>query len=177
MLTHDYKLPSRIAGNLRARKYGACVEELRALAEGDNYAARIALADIYLRGGDGIQKDYREALRWLKTIRVNADDTGLAASMLAGIYGKGLGVEPDHRRAFKYLRRAILSGQRSGLLVAGIMLNRGDGTIKKPRTAQLIFRSYLGDNRMGVLSRLLALLYVTPWTKPLTRENQGQKTR
>jgi TPR repeat protein len=147
---------------MRKGEFACRVDELRERAsQGDN-SASIALGHIYFQGGDSVRKDYVEALYWFKKVKPEDDVTGFVASHLATIYYKGFGVSKNHRIAAKYLRSAALRGQRKSKVLFAILQKKGDGTLKKPRSAETILRASVCDPKLSVMTRFLALVWLYP---------------
>lgn len=147
---------------MRKRKFALCVNEFRELASQADRAAPIALGYIYFMGGDGVRRDYRQALRWFEEVNLEDDVSGLVASHLATIYYKGLGVAKNHRAAAKYLRSAALHGHGRSRVLMAILQKKGDGTLRKPRAAETILRASVCDRKLGVIMRLFALISLYP---------------
>ena len=76
-------------------------------ADKDSSSAQTWIGYLYLYGGNGIDKDYAQAMKWLKM----AVDQGNESAMyhLAGMYKDGLGTEKDINAAAElYLKSAEL---------------------------------------------------------------------
>lgn len=157
---HSQRAPLIYA--MRSGELASYADELRARAsQGDN-AAPIALGYIYFRGGGDVRKDYGEALLWFKKIKLKDDLTGFVASHLATIYYKGLGVAKNHRIAARYLRSAALRGHGKSRVLFAALQKKGDGTLKKPRSAATILRASVFDSKLSVMTRLLAFVWLYP---------------
>ena len=157
---HSKRVP--LIDAMRTGEFAPHVDELRECASlGDN-AASIALGYIYFRGSDGIRKDYDEALFWFKKIKLEDDVTGFVAGHLAAIYYKGLGVAKNHQMAAKYLRSAALHGHRKSRVLFAILQKKGDGTLKKPHSAETILRASVCDSKLSVMMRFLAHVWLYP---------------
>jgi TPR repeat protein len=137
--------------------------EVQAWAAKGDVAACIALAHAYFYGGHGVDKNFVEARYWLERIAQEDDRTGFAPHRLGIIYYKGLDVQEDHHRAFKYFRRAALRGNtKSKMMVAAMQLD-GDGTLKKPRSARATFYCCAKDQHLGMLTRSVLVLRSCVW--------------
>ncbi|WP_329741601.1 hypothetical protein [Dyella sp. A6] len=141
---------------MRKGKFAPYVDGLRERASKGDQSALIALGYIYFRGGEGVQNNYSEALFWFKKFKLEDDVDGFVASHIATIYYKGLGVAKNHRLAAKYLRSAALRGHGRSRILFAILQKKGDGTLKKPRTAEMIFRASVCDTKLSIRMRFLA---------------------
>jgi TPR repeat protein len=131
--------------------------QLQAWAAKGEAAAIVALSSAYFSGKHGLRRDYVEARNWLEKIDPDEDPTGYGPHTLGLIYYKGLGVATDHRKAFAYLRRSALLGNRRSKWIVATMLSDGNGTSKKPAAAKIIYRHCAKDRRTNPLMRLYLL--------------------
>lgn len=166
-MSDNYEIPKPLAEAIQKKKFSSCVEDLRALAEGGSPGAFIALGHIFFRGGDGIPKDYKEALYWLSKVKHEYDVTGFVEFHIGMIYDRGFGVSIDRRIAFKYFRSAALHGNRHALLMVAAMQRNGEGTFRKSRTAETIFRYCVCNKKSSIFMRFYALVSLSPTTRPL----------
>lgn len=80
---------------------------LKAANLGDGYA-RAIVGEAYLRGYVPVAQDYSMARTWL--LQAAEQRQPMAASLLAEIYGQGLGVKPDRQQAATWQRRCVELG-------------------------------------------------------------------
>lgn len=165
VMPNNNQLSGLLLKAFKDKKYSVCLQELRTLAAYGDISAFIALAHIYFYGGDGVRRDYAAAMHWLDQINLENEPTGYAAHRLGIIYYKGLSVETDHYRAFKYFRKSALQGNRLSLLMVAAMLKEGDGTPAKIRTSKIIFWSCARDKKINGFMRLFSFLWVLPFAK------------
>jgi hypothetical protein len=100
------------------------IASLRTSAEQGNVEAARKLGKLYLTG-DGIPKDYTEALKWL-LIAGNQGDA-LAQNNLGIMYSNGLGVTKDDSQAFAWLQKAANQGNAIGEYNIAIAYFNGTG--------------------------------------------------
>lgn len=146
---------------IKGGEFASHLEELQGLALQDD-AAAIALGYIYFCGGRGVPRDYGKALRWFKKVEKESDVNGFVAWHLAIMYYRGLGVLRNNQLAAKYLRRAALCGHSKSRIFFAILQKKGDGTLRKQRSAETILRAGLCDSSLNATTRLLALVWLLP---------------
>jgi tetratricopeptide (TPR) repeat protein len=96
--------------------------------------AQFRLGLIYVKG-DGVPKDYREALKWY---RKAADQGNTAAQRSLGVmFGEGLGVPQDYAEALKWFRRAAEQNDAAAQTNLGIMYDFGHGVVRDYGNFQL----------------------------------------
>ena len=158
VMTDNHSQRAPLIDAIRKGEFAPHVDELREHASQGNIASSIALGHIYFRGGDGVPKDYGEALYWFENVKLEDDVTGFVASHLATIYYKGLGVTKNHRMAAKYLRSAALHGHSKSMVLFAILQKKGNGMLKKSRSAETILRASVCDSNLSIMMRFLALV-------------------
>jgi len=82
---------------------GPDLAQLISLAQGGDAKARMALAYRY-RDGDGVERDYAEAIRWAHLV-ADQGDAG-AMDFVGWMFFQGLGVEPSAEIALGYFKAA-----------------------------------------------------------------------
>jgi tetratricopeptide (TPR) repeat protein len=75
--------------------------------------------------GQGVEKDEKEALRWLRQAAANGD--GKAMFRLGFTYLRGQGVEKDEKQAAQWIRKAAGKGHRGAMTILGLMHEGGTG--------------------------------------------------
>ena len=86
---------------LRAGDASAAVTLLKSLAREGEQAAFREIGNIYEIGGNGVEQDYKQAMRWYQRSFNEADDVqGCLA--LARLYYLGRGTKIDYAKAFEY---------------------------------------------------------------------------
>lgn len=161
MTSSAQALPDDIFEKFQKKEYAHCIERLEILAGEGSTPAAIALAHIFFYGGGGVSKSYKKARRWLELIHQDDRSAKYATYRLGIIYYKGLGIQPNHLVAYKFFRRGAIQDDPKSLLMAAAMQKEGDGVMKKPRSARVIFTHCARDKRLNVADRLLAYLWKT----------------
>ena len=92
--------PRRLEEAARVHTREAALESDRALAEQGDAAAQARLGAAYFRG-DGVARDFQEALRWARLAA--QQDNGDGQAVLGMLYRYGLGVEKDAVSAYMWL--------------------------------------------------------------------------
>jgi TPR repeat protein len=94
--------------------------DLMARADRGDAYAQVDLATRYL-AGDGVPKDYKEAVRWLR----NAAEQGGsdAQHKLGSLYRDGIGVQKDQAEATRWFRMAAEQGSASAQYDLGTMFD------------------------------------------------------
>jgi TPR repeat protein len=110
--------PSNQPREFEVKAANAALPWYKKAAEQGLSAARVNLADLYLRGS-GVTQDYAAAVRWLTRVAVPAQaskdmplDVGtlLALMNLAALYKYGWGVDKDEQKAAELRQRAETGG-------------------------------------------------------------------
>ncbi|PCI68462.1 MAG: hypothetical protein COB26_08345 [Piscirickettsiaceae bacterium] len=98
------------------------------LAEKNNASAFINLANLYEQG-QGVKRDLKQSIVWLRKAADLADSRG--QFQLAMAYEKGLGVERDLQQAAFWLEKAAEQGDGTAQFNLGVMLatNFGKGVM------------------------------------------------
>lgn len=165
MAGFDSSLPKHLVLAIKEKRLSSCLLELQAWAAQGDPVARIALAHAFFYGGHGVERNFEQAKHWLERIDAEDDLRGYAAYRLGIIYYKGLSVASDHVKAFRSFRSAALRGNHKSLLMVAAMQKEGDGTLKKRRTAKMIFWTCAKDRSLSIPMRTLALLWLIPLIK------------
>ena len=79
---------------------------MRAAKQGDWYG-RLLVADCYFNG-DGVKRDFVEAVKWYELAATNPNEWNHAATQLAQCYREGLGVKKDLEKAAEWHDKAQL---------------------------------------------------------------------
>lgn len=74
---------ARLDEALMRGEFAPYVDELRQRASRGDNAALIALGHMHFKGGDGVERNYGEALFWFKDVKHEYDATGFAAIHLS----------------------------------------------------------------------------------------------
>jgi TPR repeat protein len=126
--------------------------ERKRRAAGGSCVAQATLGIAYLYG-DGAERDYSAALKWLSL----AGEQGASRALfhLGRIFEEGWGIASDHVRAFEFYRRAAERGE----FLAGVQLARmyryGRGTEQQPDEALRWYKSALAaSDRVAPCSEL-----------------------
>ncbi len=77
---------------------------MRAAKQGDWYG-QLLVADCYFNG-DGVKRDYVEAVKWYELAATNPNEWNHAATQLAQCYREGLGVKKDLEKAAEWYDKA-----------------------------------------------------------------------
>jgi len=90
--------------------------------------------------GDGVLKDYKQAIYWLEKATEQEEDNALAIVVLASLYANGDGVLKDYKKAFKMYEKAARIDDKSygsgyGQYYLGVMYIEGKGTQKSLKNA------------------------------------------
>jgi TPR repeat protein len=106
--------------------YTKTLRELKALAEKGDAEAQFKVALLYY-GGQGVPRDYLEALNWFKKA---ARQGNPYAQYNAGyMYEKGEGTPQDYAEAAIYYRRAAEQGNRVAQYTLGYIYEKGQGVL------------------------------------------------
>jgi len=97
------------------------------LAQQGNARAQVNLGLMYYQG-EGVPRDYQEALKWW---RKAADQGDADAQFNLGLsYEKGLGVPQDYQEAFKWFQMAAGQGDAAAQFKLAAMYHKGEGVPK-----------------------------------------------
>lgn len=123
-----------------ARKAAAEAEERAktvrlkiAEAEAGNADAQEAVANWYMYGRNGVNRDYAQARRWLELAA--AQEHASALSGLAFLYVNGWGVDKDVVKARGFYLRAARKNNRDAMHGLGVIYQHGYGVKKDPAVA------------------------------------------
>ena len=116
---------------------GGSLQELRQRAESGDPDAQCKLGDRYYEG-NGVQQDYREAVKWFR--KAAQQGNAEAQAGLGLCYLTGEGVPEDAREAVKWLRKSAEQGNASGQILLGLCYEDGIGVPKDMREAVKWYR-------------------------------------
>lgn len=88
--------------------------------------------------GDGVTRDYKEAVKWFKLAAERGDI--LAQFYLGSMYDRGEGVERDFKEAVKWYQLAAEQGVAGAKQSLGIMYLNGLGVIQDKSKAKQLFK-------------------------------------
>jgi TPR repeat protein len=107
-------------------------------AERQNVAAYYLMGYLY-ENGHGVERDYRQAVRWYeKAARKHGDRKSQAA--LGALYAAGLGVPADPVAAVRWFRMAAEQGDAYGAYALARAYESGEGVSADPETALFWYR-------------------------------------
>jgi len=135
----------------RAGKLPETAQLFRQAADLGNAGAMAELGEMY-RGGDGIARDYSEALQWLQ----RAADAGSSSAMntLGVMYALGEGVQASKEVASKWFQKATDHGNAAGMYNLGGMYENGWGVSKDLDRAMQLYRQAALMGNSQALRRL-----------------------
>ncbi len=107
-----------------AKSGPAARDTLRGRAEAGDADAQYALGCRYYEG-DGVPRDYREALRWYRKAAAQGHNSGLCD--VAFCYRNGHGVRRSYAKAIPLYRQAADQGCPTGAYWLGVAYERGEG--------------------------------------------------
>ena len=110
---------------------------------------------MYLKG-NGVVRDDREALRWLKKAAEAGEPNG--QYNLAAMYMQGLGLPKDDAEAAKWMSRAAEQGSVDGQFGLGAMYAHGTGVPRDLSEAVRWYRKAAEQGHAGALNNLAFLL-------------------
>ena len=119
--------------------------------------AQFNIGNRYARG-DGVSKDYYEAMRWYR----RAAELNLSAAQfeLGKFYDKGRGVTPDDAKAVFWYHKAAKAGHAAAQANLGLMYSQGRSVPGNSSRAALWFlRSAKQGNATGQVNLGLSYLY------------------
>jgi TPR repeat protein len=155
--TDERLLPSQEAMESRTQKNNSQAEE--AFIMGRKYY-----------NGEGVTKDYFEALKWLK----KAADQGNtdAQLIIGGMYFRGEGVTQDHIAALKWLTPVADKGDVRAQLIVGLMYHEGKGVPKDDAEAKKWFQKAAAQGDKAAIAQLKILQQRVSGNTRSTREAQ-----
>lgn len=110
------------------------IAELMSAAKNGNIEAQRLLATKY-ENGDGVSKDYKEAVRWFRSAAEKQDR--FSQSKLSALYSAGLGVKRDEVAAAMWCRKAAEQGDCLACQSLSLRYSKGIGVEKDE--AQALF--------------------------------------
>ncbi len=119
----------------------------------------MALAQIYLKGGDGIAADMTEARRWLEHV-VTQIPLPRAYHELGILHFGGLGVPRDVKLGIKYFRKAALKGFNKSTYAVGLIYTDRREIKGRARSGRILLRSSLGFRELSIRMRLFAIVRI-----------------
>ena len=117
-------------------------------AELEDAEAQYYLGTMYYTG-DGVEKDYSQALRWFRLAALQGHTK--AQFNVGGMYYNGTGIAQDYGQAAKWFRRAAKSGDTNSKSVLGLMYYYGEGVAKDAEMAAKWFREMALSGYEGAL--------------------------
>lgn len=94
-------------------------------AEQGHIQAQSSLGDIFLNGGEGVEPDAVEALRWhLSAAQLGDESSQVTVGMM---YAEGFGTEQDYHNARHWFHEAASQGSAAGMFNLGIIHDYGYG--------------------------------------------------
>lgn len=140
-----------LTSQLIAKQSSPIYPFLKDAREGDA-AAQFKLGMTFLKGGDGIERDVDEALKWLKS---SARNNNIAATLKLGmLYYKGIDVERDYRSAADWMEKAAKSGNANAQYMMGNFYRKGLGVDKNNTTAIKWYRKAANQGHQEARKRL-----------------------
>ena len=127
---------------------------LRELAESGDLDAQTELGERY-QGGQGVQRDYTEAVGWYRSSAERGHALGQA--YLGFMYHFGRGVRQDYAEAVRWYRRSAEQGHALGQNNLGVMYRNGRGVSQDYGEAVRWFRrsaeqgNARGQTNLGVM--------------------------
>lgn len=116
--------PRRLEEAARVHTREATLESDRALAEQGDAAAQARLGEAYYTG-DGVARDFEEAVRWAR--RAVEQENAHGQGLLAAAYNTGRGVAQDAETALHWARLAAEQGHARGRTVLAFIYANGSG--------------------------------------------------
>lgn len=108
------------------------VSILKGLANDGEAQAQNALGVMY-ENGQGVQTDYREALKWYGLAAAQDNDSALYH--IGMMHANGLGVPQSNAEAVKWFRQAALNGNSNAQYQLGTLAVKGQGIAANPQQA------------------------------------------
>jgi len=119
---------------------------------GDNTKEWNKKAQDYYEGRNGVEKDYTEAVKWLRKSAEQGDAEGQFA--LGYMYDFGYGVEKDTTEAVKWYRNSAEQGDARGQYKLGIMYENGNGVTQDYAEAGKWYRKAAEQGNEDAKARL-----------------------
>ncbi|MCQ2288503.1 MAG: serine/threonine-protein kinase [Muribaculaceae bacterium] len=135
--------------------YKAVLPLLRELAEKGNARAQCNLGYCFYYG-NGVAKDYNEAVKWLRKAAEQGDAT--AQNNLGVFYHEGEGMAKDYNEAVKWLRLAAEQGNARAQSSLGYCYENGQGVAKDINEAVKWYR-LAAEQGNAIGQRVLGLCY------------------
>eukprot|EP00948_MAST-09A_sp_MAST-9A-sp1_P000773 g773.t1 len=115
--------------------------------------AMAELADRYLNGIDGVEKDWHKAMKWGEKAAEKNDPEGWYIVGYMMYSGKN-GIKKDRKKALQYMLRSLESGQLPHEYcvyncIGKIYLWGGNGVKEDPEEAMKWFQKIIDENRYG----------------------------
>ncbi|MGD8566804.1 MAG: SEL1-like repeat protein [Gammaproteobacteria bacterium] len=140
-----------LTSQLIAKQSSPIYPFLKDARDGDAQA-QYKLGLTFLKGGNGIERDIDEALKWLKS---SARNNNIAANLKLGmLYYKGIDVERDYRSAANWLEKAAKSGNATAQYMMGNFYRKGLGVDKNNTTAIKWYRKAANQGHREARKRL-----------------------
>jgi TPR repeat protein len=140
-----------LASQLISKQSSPIYPFLKNARDGDA-SAQYKLGMTFLKGGDGIERDVDEALKWLKS---SARNNNVAANLKLGmLYYKGIDVERDYRSAANWMEKAAKSGNANAQYMMGNFYRKGLGVDKNNTTAIKWYRKAANQGHREARKRL-----------------------
>ena len=127
----------------------------RALTHKDDADALYRLGALY-RHGNGVKRDYDEALKWFRLAAALGSDQ--AQYSLADMYLRGFGVRQDLPTSAKWYTRAAEQGHIQAQLVLGLLYKLGGGVRKNYARAAIWYQRAAAQGH-GEAQHELGLMY------------------
>ncbi|MDP2268039.1 MAG: tetratricopeptide repeat protein, partial [Deltaproteobacteria bacterium] len=140
--------------------YAKSLRELKALAEKGDAASQFKVGLIYY-SGQGVIRDYPEALNWFKKAALQGDP--LAQHNVGYMNEKGEGTSQDYVEASKWYRQAAEQGNQLAQYNLGYMYEKGQGVLLDEVQALMWYN--LASIR-GEAKAKIARDRVTVWMSP-----------
>jgi predicted aspartyl protease len=117
--------------------YAATLQLLMPLAARGNAAAQSRVGSLY-DNGEGVPKDYNEAIKWYRLAAAQGDE--FAQNNLGVMYANGRAVPQDYGEAIKWYRLAAAHGDAQGQANLGAVYANGRGVPQDDKEAVKWFR-------------------------------------
>ena len=131
LLSLSITIPAYSAGC----KYGDVVDCTTEAKKGDAEAQ--AYLGLMYRLGDGVTKDYKQAVKWYRK-SAEQGDAG-AQNNLGAMYYNGQGVTKDYKQAVKWYRKSAEQDYAGAQNNLGAMYDNGQGVAKDYKQAYMWF--------------------------------------
>ena len=142
-----------------AEKPHSDLKTLRQLANGGNAKAQIDLGLKY-EYGDGVPRDYSQAVKWYRKAADQGDD--VAQNALGRMYVRGYGVPQDYAEAVKWYRKSADQGNAKAQNYLGLMYARGDGVLQDYAEALRWYRKSADQGNAEAQNNLQDLVAKAP---------------